>query len=134
MSPVDGNLFIGSQNANVASVEYQISRILGRIDNFGNSALGGGPNYTPFDLFHYTGKNTLFNVKNVNNSRNSGYFSVDGGVHNLGYFNNSNSLLANWSNGSTSPFTPTDLLADAVLGYQLTPAGKTFIGKTGLYS
>ena len=81
-----------------AVVQHEISEVMGRIGMEGH-IVNNAPTYTPLDLFNLKSPNTL------ELSGNGGYFSTDGGQHNLGTFNNASHYggdIADWAS-ATSP-------------------------------
>jgi hypothetical protein len=81
-----------------AVVQHELSEVMGRI-GMGGQTVNHAPTYTPLDLFNFKSANTL------ELSANGGYFSNDGGLANLGTFNNASLYggdVADWAS-ATSP-------------------------------
>jgi hypothetical protein len=113
----------------IGALEHEISAVMGRVDAVG-SIYGSGV-YTPLDLFRYSAPG----VRATSASAPSPYFSIDGGVTNLGNYSTV-SDYADWNYssvrgdayggatlGTTLAMSPNDLIEDAVLGYNFTAAG-----------
>jgi hypothetical protein len=66
----------------VGAFDHEISEIMGRIGSVGS--VYGSKMYTPLDLFRYTSAG----VRDTTIGPTSPYFSIDGGVTNLGTYNN----------------------------------------------
>jgi hypothetical protein len=102
-------------------VAHEISEVMGRI-----SMLNTANSYSALDLFRFTAAGAHSFVGTT-----SAYFSADGGITNLNYFNsNSGGDFGDWSNsagndsydafgssGSVEPVTAADIAAMNVLGY-----------------
>ena len=109
------------------TVAHEISEVLGRI-------FLGGHSYSAYELLHYSSNG----VQDF--AASGGYFSINGGTTNLGYFNAAHGGDgSDWANtgtsgsaydafdafgtpGQTAPVTPTDLVVLQSLGFQLTKA------------
>jgi hypothetical protein len=113
----------------VGALEHEISAVMGRVDAVG-SAYGAGL-YTPLDLFRYSAPG----VHVTSATAHSPYFSINGGVTNLGNYSTV-ADYADWnyslvrgdafgaaSAGTTLAVSPNDLIEEAVLGYNFTAAG-----------
>ena len=113
----------------VAAFEHEISAVMGRVGAVG-SVYGAGL-YTPLDLFRYSAPG----VRATSASAHSPYFSINGGVTNLGNYSTT-ADFADWNYstvrgdayggatlGTTLAMTPNDLIENAVLGYNFTAAG-----------
>ena len=113
----------------VGALEHEISAVMGRVDAVG-SAYGAGL-YTPLDLFRYSAPG----VHVTSATAKSPYFSINGGVTNLGNYSTV-ADYADWnyslvrgdafgaaSAGTTLAVSPNDLTEMAVLGYNFTAAG-----------
>lgn len=112
---------------------HEFSEVMGRILLTG-SAISGVTSYMAYDFFHYNSNGQDF-------SGDGGYFSTDGGVHNLANFNNptNGGDAGDWANtgtsnsggsvndafnafgtpGVTAPITHTDLWALHAVGFDL---------------
>jgi hypothetical protein len=113
----------------VGIATHEISEVMGRIGLVGTS-LGPYSNvYTPLDLFRYTSSG----VRDL--TPTAGYFSTNGGVSNLSTYNNPNNGgdATDWASsvvndaydafgtpGVITTVSSTDILENAVLGYNLT--------------
>jgi hypothetical protein len=113
----------------VGALEHEISAVMGRVDAVG-SVFGAGI-YTPLDLFRYSAPG----VRAASATAHSPYFSINGGVTNLGNYSTV-SDYADWNYslvhgdayggataGTTLAVSSNDLIEDAVLGYNFTAAG-----------
>jgi hypothetical protein len=117
----------------VGAAAHEIAEVLGRIAGLGATLVAGtGATWTPLDLVRYTGAGAL----DLTTKR--GYFSLDGGVTNLGNYNTSFGDSGDWSSsspaydsygffskGHAAPVSATDLLEVASLGFQLTATGNS---------
>jgi hypothetical protein len=129
----------------IGALEHEISEVLGRIDEMGQTGITVDGNaeqnhngwYSPLDLFHYDSSGVrsmdLGGTKPVSTAA---YFSIDGS-HYLEEYNNlsvSSGDLGDWlpsinndsygtsGTDSLSAVTPTDLREDNVLGWDRAPA------------
>jgi len=129
---------IGSNQFDALAIaEHEISEVMGRIGMEGE-AIEGKPTYTPLDLFNYESPGVL------ELSPDGGYFSDDNGVTDLRAYNDAAANggdIADWAssvaptgsaynayNAFTWPgfegvVSPSDIIEDAALGYDLTPVG-----------
>ena len=112
----------------IGAVEHELSEVMGRVSSDGS--LFGRNIYTPLDLFRYTSAATRDLVAG------QGYFSINGGVTNLGTYNNplKGGDSGDWTPslvgdsygdgylGHSALLSPTDLVEDATLGYTMTAA------------
>ena len=113
---------------------HEITEIMGRIPGLGTNFGGGGPDFMPMDLFHFTGTG----VHNFTNGAGR-YFSIDNGVTHLKNYNNAAAFGGDpqdWESalggvppdsfnafngpGVLSPITPVDVIQEDVIGYDLT--------------
>jgi hypothetical protein len=124
----------------IGAFEHEISEVMGRIGSVGQ---GRGSNiYTPLDLFRYASPGVRDSVFNETGA----YFSIDGGVTNLGVYNNpaTGADAGDWAKnvvgdsygwarpGMSETVSPTDLVEDATLGYKFAQAGLAATIKLGL--
>ena len=121
----------------LAIAEHEISEVMGRIGMEGE-IVEGEPTYTPLDLFNYRSPHVL------ELSPNGGYFSVTNGARDLGAYNDAAANggdIADWASnvapagafydaydaftwpGYVGVVSPSDVIEDAALGYDLTRAG-----------
>ena len=113
----------------VGALEHEFSAVMGRVGAVG-AAYGAGL-YTPLDLFRYSAPG----VRATSASASSPYFSINGGVTNLGNYSTT-SDFGDWNYntvrgdafgaatlGTTLAMSPNDLIENAVLGYNFTAAG-----------
>lgn len=124
-----GGVKAGQYDA-VGVAAHEISEVLGRMGLEGQSLGGRADVYTPLDLFRYTAAHT------PDTKPTAGYFSTNNGASSLELFNNpgNGGDAADWATASinttnafdaydnpgvTTQVTSTDLLAIAVLGYQV---------------
>jgi len=128
----------------LAIAEHEISEIMGRIGLEG-ARFNGIPTYTPLDLFNFKSAGVL------TLSGSGGYFSVNGGKTNLGTYNNATlngGDVADWASskkptsaydaynaftwpGFNGVVSPSDIVADAAVGYRLTGAGTAIASNAG---
>ena len=115
----------------VGTVEHEISEVLGRVVLAGENIVAGQAGYEPLDLFDYSSPGTRRLIGTT-----AGYFSIDGGVTNLDNFNTNpggdfgdwaasagnDSALAFSNSGVMNLFSPTDVRAMDVLGFNRAPA------------
>jgi hypothetical protein len=114
----------------VGAAAHEIGEVLGRISGLGTSLQSGtGATWTALDLSRYASSG----VRDLTSK--SGYFSLDGGLTNLGTYNTSAGDAGDWAyaahdgfgayshSGYYSPVSASDLLETAALGYSLTPTG-----------
>lgn len=110
---------------------HEVSELLGRFRD--GKALGAGQHY-PLDLASYTAAATRAFAGTTGNS----YFSVDGGITNLEFFNTNASFdFVDWagahvdcanaigSTGTSQPWTAVDMTTMDILGYQAGPPFST---------
>ncbi len=124
----------------IGALEHEISEVMGRTSSVG---LQHGPAiYTPLDLFRYTSPG----ARDTTVGPTSPYFSINGGVTNLGVYNNGakGGDLGDWvssirgdsygygSPGTSLTVSATDLIENSVLGYNLTAAGLAATHQPGL--
>ncbi|MGD0720452.1 MAG: NF038122 family metalloprotease [Roseiarcus sp.] len=64
----------------LATVEHEISEVMGRVSYIGDDIGGAGASYSPMDLFRYSAPGALA----LSASAAPAYFSIDGGATNLG--------------------------------------------------
>ena len=124
----------------IGAFESEIREVMGGVGSVGKAM--GTNVYTPLDLFRYMSpgaRDTTFNA-------NGAYFSIDGGVTNLGTYNNpaTGADAGDWissaigdcygwaRSGMSETVSPTDLVENAVLGYKLTSAGLAATANLGL--
>ena len=130
----------------VGALEHEITEIMGRDAKVGNTLANVGPAYYALDLFRYAAPGQL----QTSATGDPSYFSLDGGVSNLGDFNNpvtgsyigdlgdwspndsANSFSAVAVTGVALPVTPVDLVEMAALGWTLTSAAVAATALTGL--
>jgi len=125
----------------LAAVENSIATVLGHRSGLNDDGPDGATtSYMPLDLFRYSAPNTLA----LSSDTAPSYFSIDGGVTDLGNFNNDaagvTGSLGSWAPtspytpdlynatmdpGVVNPVTPADVAAMNVLGYQLTALPQT---------
>ncbi len=117
----------------VSAAAHEISEVMGRISGLGTSLQAGtGATWTALDLARYS------SVGSRDLTTKSGYFSLDNGTTNLGAYNSSTGDAGDWSSnvydsygfahaGYYSPVSSTDLVEDAILGYQLTPTALSYL-------
>jgi hypothetical protein len=117
----------------VAAAAHEIGEVMGRINGLGATLVPGtGATWTPLDLARYSTKGAGLDLTSA-----QGYFSVNGGAKDLGDYDNGGGDPGDWaqsnplsdaydgyfSQGNNLPVTDTDILENAVLGYQLTATG-----------
>jgi hypothetical protein len=113
----------------IGAMEHEISAVMGRVGAVG--AVYGAGVYTPLDLFRYSAPAVRAALASVKTP----YFSINGGVSNLGNYSTI-SDFGDWNYGlvrgdanggatvgTTLAMTPNDLIEQAVLGYNFTAAG-----------
>ena len=115
----------------IGVVEHEFSEVMGRVVLVGET-IGNTPNgFEPLDLFDYSSPAVRRLVGTT-----PGYFSINGGTTNLDNFNTdpggdfgdwaasagNDSALAFSSSGVMNVFSPTDVLAMDVIGYNRAPA------------
>jgi hypothetical protein len=117
----------------VSAAAHEISEVMGRISGLGTSLQAGtGATWTALDLARYS------SVGSRDLTIKSGYFSLDNGATNLGTYNSSTGDAGDWASnvydsygfahaGHYSPVSSTDLVEDAILGYQLTPTALNYL-------
>jgi hypothetical protein len=114
----------------VGAAAHEIDEVLGRIAGLGTSLQSGtGATWTALDLSRYSSSS----VRDL--TTKGGYFSLDGGLTNLGAYNSSAGDAGDWAYGAHdaygayshsgyySPVSATDLLQTATLGFTLTSTG-----------
>lgn len=120
------------------AIEHEISEVMGRIGSVG--AEFGSNIYTPLDLFRYSSAGVHDTVAGP------GYFSTNGGVTNLGTYNDptQGGDATDWTSslvgdsygfaylGKPLVVSPTDIVEDAVLGYNMTSTAQTATKTLGL--
>jgi hypothetical protein len=135
---VPGNHIGAQQYDAVGTAAHEISEVMGRVGSVGY-VMGRGV-YAPLDLFRYS----------TNGGRDvaasTGYFSVDNGATNLGVYNDPRigADAGDWAEGVIgdsygegypglrSPVSHTDIIENAVLGYDMTPRALSATSTTGL--
>jgi hypothetical protein len=114
------------------TVAHEFSEVMGRMLLVGGRISIYSNSYTPLDLFHYAraGLRTFAGTK-------AGYFSIDGGQHNLESFNTIPSGdYGDWSSakgvdafnafatsGAVAPISTADVTALDVIGWNAAPGG-----------
>jgi hypothetical protein len=113
----------------IGAMQHEISAVMGRVGAVG--AVYGSGQYTPLDLFRYCAPGVRASLA----SATTPYFSINGGVANLGNYStrvdfgdwNYGSVRGDAFGGATSgttlTITPNDLIEIAVLGYNFTATG-----------
>jgi hypothetical protein len=113
----------------IGAMEHEISAVMGRVGAVG--AVYGAGSYTPLDLFRFSAPG----VRATSASAKTPYFSLNGGVTNLGNYSTTVDF-GDWNYGSvrgdaygaatsgtTLQITANDLIEVAALGYNFTAAG-----------
>jgi hypothetical protein len=113
----------------IGAMEHEISAVMGRVGAVG--AVYGAGVYTLLDLFRCSAPAVRAALASVKTP----YFSINGGVSNLGNYSTI-SDFGDWNYGlvrgdaiggttvgTTLAMTPNDLIEQAVLGYNFTAAG-----------
>ena len=118
------NRAVAGQYDFIGVVAHELSELLGRVDLFSGQSL-----YSPYDLFRFTGPNTI----SVAGGETDAYFSLDGGNTPLLHFNTqpggdlsdwagsagNDSFLAFSNSGVANELSLTDLKVLDALGYDL---------------
>ncbi|MFZ3361276.1 MAG: NF038122 family metalloprotease [Xanthobacteraceae bacterium] len=128
----------------IAMVQHELTEDMGRVGSVG-AVIGNGV-YTPLDLFRYTSTDNADPADGTperaltQQGPNTDYFSINGGVTNLGDYNASNSSAdyADWNAntmgsdpfgdafaGVTQPMSGNDAIEVAAIGWDLTAKGTT---------
>lgn len=129
-------------------IQHELTEVMGRYGNEGESVFNGEPTYTSLALFNYRSPGIL------ELSGNGGYFTTDNGSTNLGNFNDASAYggdIADWasyssitqagttglvsgdqdsfnafgSQGINGDLSQSDVLVGTALGFGLTPFGKS---------
>jgi hypothetical protein len=123
----------------IGVVEHEFTEVMGRIDLFGES-IGSTPNgYSLLDMFHYVAPGT-----HTYTGLTTNYFSVNGGVTNLDYFNsNPSGDLGDWASsagddaylafspsGQENTVSQTDITEMNALGYSIAPPDGIVVNAT----
>ena len=118
----------------IGVAEHEITHLMGRIPGLDSTLSNNATFLTPLDFFRYTNPSgtPVFSPTSSSNA----YFSINGGVTNLGTFSSS-SDLSDWTSANaadplnaytnsgtnTGTLTATDIATMQALGYTLTPVG-----------
>ena len=128
----------------VAMFQHEFTEVMGRTGSVG-AAIGPGVS-TPLDLFRYTSTDNADPsagtpvLATTQQGANTDYFSIDGGMTNLGDYNASNGTqgdYADWNSnmspdpfygaiaGTTQPMSGNDVAEVAAIGWNMTAYGNT---------